>query len=99
MMCIGVALPAKSAWPDSLVARQGKLFVSISNLATLVATWLIELLRVLPGGIVILFVLQLFLHLLRDASQDEGLMVSPADGRMVALGNKGHASKDLLVRF
>jgi phosphatidylserine decarboxylase len=84
-MCIGVAPPAKAPWPHPLIAREGWPFLSISVVAALAATWFTGLLWSLPVWLIALFVLQFFRDPPRHAPQGEGLVLSPADGRIVAV--------------
>ncbi len=84
-MCIGVAPPAKAPWPHPLIAREGWLFlamaISVATLVGLLAGWLWSL----PFWLISLFVLQFFRDPARHAPMGEGLVLSPADGRIVAV--------------
>lgn len=84
-MCIGVAPPAKAPWPHPLIAREGWLFLAISMAAAIGITWLAGWLWALPVWIVAVFVLQFFRDPPRHAPQGDGLVLSPADGRIVAV--------------
>lgn len=84
-MCIGVAPPAKAPWPHPPIAREGWPFlVSSVGVSVLVSVlgggwW------ALPFWIISLFVLQFFRDPARPAPVGEGLVLSPADGRIVAV--------------
>jgi phosphatidylserine decarboxylase len=84
-MCIGVAPPSKAPWPHPLIAREGWPFLAISLVAALALTWLAGWLWALPVWIIAVFVLQFFRDPARPAPAGEGLVLSPADGRIVAV--------------
>lgn len=84
-MCIGVAPPNKAPWPHPIVAREGWPFLAISVVASLAATLAWSWLAALPLWIISLFVLQFFRDPARHAPAGEGLVLSPADGRIVAV--------------
>jgi phosphatidylserine decarboxylase len=84
-MCIGVAPPAKAPWPHPLIAREGWPFLAISLIASLAVTFLAGWLWALPLWIIAVFVLQFFRDPARSAPMGEGLVLSPADGRIVAV--------------
>jgi phosphatidylserine decarboxylase len=84
-MCIGVAPPAKAPWPHPFIAREGWPFLTISLVASLAVTALAGWLWALPVWIIAVFVLQFFRDPARTAPTGEGLVLSPADGRIVAV--------------
>jgi phosphatidylserine decarboxylase len=84
-MRIGVALPPKAPWPHPLIAREGWLFLAISLIVAVAVVWLAGWLWALPLWIIAIFVLQFFRDPARSAPQGEGLVLSPADGRIVAV--------------
>ena len=84
-MCIGVAPPPKAPWPHPLIAREGWPFLAISLLAALALTWLAGWLWALPLWLIAVFVLQFFRDPARSAPIGAGLVLSPADGRIVAV--------------
>ncbi len=84
-MCIGVAPPPKAAWPHPPIAREGWPFLSISVVVAIATTWLAGWMWALPAWIIAVFVLQFFRDPPRHAPQGDGLVLSPADGRIVAV--------------
>jgi phosphatidylserine decarboxylase len=84
-MCIGVAPPPKAPWPHPFVAREGWPFLMITVLAALATTWLTGWLWALPLWMIAVFVLQFFRDPPRHVPQGDGLVLSPADGRIVAV--------------
>ncbi len=84
-MCIGVAPPAKAPWPHPLIAREGWPFLAISFIVSLAVNALAGWLWALPLWIIALFVLQFFRDPASHAPVGEGLVLSPADGRIVAV--------------
>jgi len=84
-MCIGVAPPPKAAWPHPLIAREGWPFLTISGAVAIATTWLAGWMWALLAWIITVFVLQFFLDPPRYAPQGDGLVLSPVDGRIVAV--------------
>jgi phosphatidylserine decarboxylase len=84
-MCIGVAPPSKAPWPHPLIAREGWPFLAISLIAALAVTFLADWPWAVPVWIIAVFVLQFFRDPARYAPAGEGLVLSPADGRIVAV--------------
>jgi phosphatidylserine decarboxylase len=84
-MCIGIAPPPKAPWPHPRIAREGWPFLAASLAAALALTWLTGWIWALPVWIIAVFVLQFFRDPARTAPQGEGLVLSPADGRIVAI--------------
>ena len=80
-----VTSPAKAPWPHPLIAREGWPFLTISVVAAVAVTWLAGWLWALPLWIIAVFVLQFFRDPARPAPAGEGLVLSPADGRIVAV--------------
>jgi len=83
-MHIGVT-PTKAPWPYPIIAREGWPFLAISVVAAVVTSWLAGWPWALPVWIIAIFVLQFFRDPPRHAPQGEGLVLSPADGRIVAV--------------
>lgn len=83
-MCIGVAPPSKAPWPHPIIAREGWPFLALSLFVSVAASaawgW-----GSLPFWLVSLFVLQFFRDPARHAPAGEGLVLAPADGRIVAV--------------
>jgi phosphatidylserine decarboxylase len=75
-----------SRYPHPLIAREGWPFlagsVAVAAAATALAGWWSA-----PLWLVALFVLQFFRDPPREVPQGEGLVLSPADGRIVQVGN------------
>lgn len=84
-MCIGMAPPPKAPWPHPLIAREGWPFLAISVVVALGVTWLTGWVWALPLWLIALFVLQFFRDPARTVPIGEGLVSSPADGRIVAI--------------
>jgi phosphatidylserine decarboxylase len=84
-MCIGVAPPAKAPWPYPIIAREGWPFLAIAVVVSIIVTAVGGGWWGLPFWLVSLFVLQFFRDPPRHAPVGEGLVLSPADGRIVAV--------------
>ena len=84
-MCIGIAPPPKAPWPHPLIAREGWPFLAISFLTSLAVTWLAGWAWALPLWVIAVFVLQFFRDPPRHAPAGADLVLSPADGRIVAV--------------
>jgi phosphatidylserine decarboxylase len=84
-MCIGVAPPPKGPWPHPIIAREGWPFLAGALVLALLATVYSGPLTALLGWIVFLFVLQFFRDPPRRVPQGQGLVLVPADGRIVAV--------------
>ena len=84
-MCIGIAPPPKAPWPHPLIAREGWPFLAISFLSSLAVTWLAGWAWALPLWVIAVFVLQFFRDPPRHAPAGADLVLSPADGRIVAV--------------
>jgi phosphatidylserine decarboxylase len=85
IMCIGIAPPSKAPWPYPIIAREGWPFLVLALLAAALLTWLAGWLWAVPLWLIALFVLQFFRDPPRHAPEGEGLVLSPADGRVVAV--------------
>jgi phosphatidylserine decarboxylase len=84
-MCIGMAPPRKAPWPHPVIAREGWPFLAISVVAALAVTLLAGWAWATPVWVIALFVLQFFRDPARIVPIGEGLVSSPADGRIVAI--------------
>lgn len=74
----------KPPYPHPLIAREGWPFIAIAVVAAIVAPiWLPWL--ALPLWLIALFVLQFFRDPPRVATEESGVVLSPADGRIVAV--------------
>lgn len=76
---------ASSSYPHPLIAREGWPFLAAAIVAALLVTGLAGWGWSLPVWLVALFVLQFFRDPPRDVPQDPRAVVSPADGRIVAV--------------
>jgi phosphatidylserine decarboxylase len=74
----------KPPWPHPLIAREGWPFVAGAAVLALVATWFAGAWSV-PLWVVVLFVVQFFRDPPREVPDDPRAVVSPADGRIVAV--------------
>lgn len=74
-----------SGYPHPIIAREGWLFLSIAIVVSLLVTVWAGWLWALPLWIITLFVLQFFRDPPREVPQGERLVLSPADGRVVAV--------------
>ena len=84
-MCIGIAPPNKGPWPHPLIAREGWPFLLGAVALAIVVTWLAGWAWAAPLWFIALFVLQFFRDPARTVPAGEGLVLSPADGRIVAV--------------
>ena len=84
-MCIGVAPPAKAPWPHPIIAREGWPFLALGVTVSIVASIMEGWVWALPFWLISLFILQFFRDPARHAPAEEGLVLSPADGRIVAV--------------
>ena len=69
----------------SYIAREGWPFLGAAIAAALLATWFAGWVWSIPLWLVLLFVLQFFRDPARESPGDERTVVSPADGRIVAV--------------
>jgi phosphatidylserine decarboxylase len=76
---------SRPAYPHPLIAREGWPFLAISVGASLVVVWFAGWAWSVPFWIAALFVLQFFRDPARDVPDDPLAVVSPADGRIVAV--------------
>jgi len=76
---------ARPDYPHPLIAREGWLFLAISVAASLLVAWLAGWIWSLPFWVAALFVLQFFRDPAREVPDDPLAVVSPADGRIVAV--------------
>ncbi|MFT5115874.1 MAG: phosphatidylserine decarboxylase [Parasphingorhabdus sp.] len=70
-----------------LIAKEGWLFILISFGIAIVVTWVGAGLWSVPFWMVFIFVLQFFRDPTVDTSQEAGAVVSPAHGKIVAIGD------------
>jgi len=74
-----------ASYPYPIIAREGWPFVAAAIVAACVAAWLIGRWSI-PFWLAALFILQFFRDPPREAPGDSSMVVSPADGRVVAVG-------------
>ena len=75
----------RPAYPHPLIAREGWPFLAGAVVAAAVVTWLGGWWSA-PVWLAALFVLQFFRDPPREVPQGEGLVLAPADGRIVQVG-------------
>lgn len=75
----------KNDYPHPLIAREGWPFLAASLAASLLVTAMNGWLWALPVWLIFIFVLQFFRDPARPIPHGEGLVLSPADGRIVAI--------------
>jgi phosphatidylserine decarboxylase len=75
-----------AAYPHPIIAREGWPFLALAVGAAGVVTWLCGWWSA-PFWLAALFVLQFFRDPPREVPQGEGLVLCPADGRIVQVGN------------
>lgn len=84
-MCIGVAPPTKGPWPHPILAREGWPFLAGALLLALLATFFSGPVTAALGWLVFAFVLQFFRDPARRVPEGKGVVLVPADGRIVAV--------------
>jgi phosphatidylserine decarboxylase len=75
-----------SAWPHPIIAREGWFYLSLAIVVAAVVTWLAGWWSI-PFWIAAAFVLQFFRDPPRDIPAGEGLVLCPADGRVLLVGD------------
>ena len=85
-------------YPHPIIAREGWFYLAISVAVALVAVWLVGWLWSIPLWLVAVFVLQFFRDPPRRVPGDARAVVSPADGRIVAVqaANDPYLNRDAL---
>jgi phosphatidylserine decarboxylase len=73
-------------YPHPIIAREGWLYTGLAVVVAAVATWFFGWWAA-PLWLVALFVLQFFRDPPREIPQGEGLVLCPADGRVIVVGN------------
>jgi len=74
-----------ASYPHPIIAREGWPFLAAATVAAVVATWLVGWWSA-PLWLAALFVLQFFRDPAREVPGDARTVVSPADGRVIAVG-------------
>jgi phosphatidylserine decarboxylase len=77
-------IPSMNKYPHPIIAREGWPFLAISTVVTVAVTAWCAAWSV-PLWIITLFVLQFFRDPPREIPQESGAVLSPADGRIVAV--------------
>src|SRR5688572_22336553 len=72
-------------WPHPIVAREGWPFLALAAIVSAVVTYFFGW-WALPLWIVTVFILQFFRDPPREVPQGEGLVLCPADGRVIVVG-------------
>jgi phosphatidylserine decarboxylase len=75
----------KPPWPHPLLAREGWPFAAVTVGVAALVTWLLGVWWSLPFWLAALFVIQFFRDPPREVPDDPRAVVSPADGRIVAV--------------
>lgn len=75
----------RPAYPHPLIAREGWPFLAIAVAAALAVNWFAGWAWALPLWVIAVFVLQFFRDPPRDVPDEPTAVVSPADGRIVAI--------------
>lgn len=75
----------KAPWPHPIFAREGRPFLAIFAVLAMVTTAGAGWLWAAPFWLLTIFVLQFFRDPARTAPAGDGLVLSPADGRIVAV--------------
>mgnify|MGYP003472711838 CR=1 FL=1 len=75
-----------SPYPHPIIAREGWPFVAIALAATVVRAWLFGTVGGLVGLAALAFVVQFFRDPAREIPMQPGIVLSPADGRIVSVG-------------
>ena len=75
-----------SPYPHPIIAREGWPFVAIALAATVVLAWLGGTIGGLVGLALLAFVVQFFRDPPREIPSKPGIVLSPADGRIVSVG-------------
>ncbi|MGZ5048953.1 MAG: phosphatidylserine decarboxylase [Usitatibacter sp.] len=75
-----------SNYPHPIIAREGWPYLTASLVVSLVATWLIGWWSI-PFWVVYFFILQFFRDPPREIPQGANLVLCPADGRVLLVGN------------
>ena len=73
-------------WPHPVVAREGWPFLALATLVSAVIAYFFGWWSV-PFWLVAIFILQFFRDPPRDIPQGEGLVLCPADGKVIIVGN------------
>jgi phosphatidylserine decarboxylase len=74
-----------STWPHPIIAREGWPYLSLAAVVSAVITYFFGWWSV-PFWIVTIFILQFFRDPPREVPQGEGLVLCPADGRVLLVG-------------
>lgn len=81
-------------YPHPIIAREGWPFLTISLVVAVVATWLGGWWSA-PFWVIYFFILQFFRDPPREVPQGEGLVLCPADGRVIVVGDARDPYRDV----
>ena len=73
-------------WPHPVVAKEGWPFLALATVVSGVIAWFFGWWS-LPFWLVTIFILQFFRDPPREVPQGEGLVLCPADGKVIVVGN------------
>jgi len=73
-------------WPHPIIAREGWPFLTVSLIVAVAVTWCCGWWSI-PFWIIYFFILQFFRDPAREIPQGEGLVLCPADGKVIVVGN------------
>src|SRR6476659_1338627 len=75
-----------ASWPHPIVAREGWPFLALAAIVSAVIAYFFGWWS-LPFWLVTIFILQFFRDPPREIPQEEGLVLCPADGKVIVVGN------------
>ncbi len=84
-MCIGMAPPTQGLWPHPIIAREGWPFLAGTLALALLASLFAGTVLAILAWVIFVFVLQFFRDPPRRVPEGAGLVLVPADGRIVAV--------------
>ncbi len=82
---MGISPPNKAPWPHPILAREGWPFLAGSFVLALLASLFAGVVLSVLAWVIFVFVLQFFRDPPRRAPLGQGLVLAPADGRIVAV--------------
>jgi phosphatidylserine decarboxylase len=82
-----------SNYPHPVIAREGWPYTGLALAVAVLATWFFQWWS-LPFWLIALFVVQFFRDPPRDIPQGEGLVLCPADGRVIVVGEAPDPYRD-----
>jgi phosphatidylserine decarboxylase len=82
-----------SSWPHPIIAKEGWPFLLLAVVVAAMVTWFFGWWSA-PFWLAALFVLQFFRDPAREVPQGEGIVLCPADGRVIVVGNARDPYRD-----